>query len=47
MVQERWPEEPEQRALCFEAFIEADWKTMIKEMSDEQVDDELVRLLVP
>lgn len=46
-VQQRWPEDAEQRSKCFGLFIEADWKTMIKEMTDEQIDTELDLMLAP
>jgi siroheme synthase-like protein len=44
-VQERWPEDIEQRMACFGRFVEADWKSLIKEKSDEELESELDRML--
>jgi len=46
-AQKRWPDDAERRMTCFGRFVEADWKTMIKEMNDEQIEGELDRLLEP
>lgn len=44
-VRERWPEEDGKRSLCFAAFLEADWKTMMEEMEDAEIEAELGRII--
>jgi siroheme synthase-like protein len=44
-TQARWPDDMEQRMACFGRFVEADWKTMIKEMSEEQIESQLDAML--
>lgn len=44
-VRERWDDSSEKKALCYAEFLEADWKTMLKEKNDEQLEAELSRML--
>jgi siroheme synthase-like protein len=44
-VQERWADAPDKKNACYAEFLEADWKTMLKEMNDDQVETELERML--
>lgn len=44
-VRERWPNDPEKKNACYTEFLEADWKTMLKEMKDDQLEKELDRML--
>jgi uroporphyrin-III C-methyltransferase/precorrin-2 dehydrogenase/sirohydrochlorin ferrochelatase len=44
-VRERWAEHPEKRNACYAEFLEADWKSMLKELSDDQIEEELDRML--
>jgi siroheme synthase-like protein len=44
-VLQRWPEDAERRAACLERFLEADWKELIKTSSDQQIADELEKML--
>jgi siroheme synthase-like protein len=44
-VRERWGGEPEKKNLCYAEFLEADWKGLLKESSDEQIEEELTRIL--
>lgn len=44
-VQERYPDNPADRADCFVAFLNADWKTMLKEKSDEEIAAELAVMI--
>ena len=44
-VRERWEGEPEKKNLCYAEFLEADWKTLLKESSEEQIEEELTRIL--
>ena len=46
MVQQRWPDSIEQRMACFGRFVEADWKVLIKEKSDKDLDAVLQDMLV-
>jgi siroheme synthase-like protein len=44
-VQEKWADDPGKKNACYTEFLEADWKTMLKEMKDEEVEKELERML--
>jgi siroheme synthase-like protein len=45
MVRDRWVDDPEKRNICYTEFLEADWKRMLKELNDDQIEDELARIL--
>ena len=40
------PVRPQRKNACYGEFLEADWKTLLKESSDEQVEEELTRMLL-
>jgi siroheme synthase-like protein len=44
-VRERWPDDRDKKNICYTEFLESDWKTMLKEMNDEQIEEELQRML--
>jgi siroheme synthase-like protein len=44
-VRGQWADEPAKRDACYAEFLEADWKTMLKESSDEEIEEELTRML--
>ncbi len=44
-VHKRWPDDAEKKAACFERFLDADWKELVKTLSDEQLTEELVKML--
>jgi siroheme synthase-like protein len=44
-VRSQWADDPAKRDACYAEFLEADWKSMLKEMSDDQIDEELTRML--
>ena len=44
-VQGRWADNPEKKNACYTEFLEADWKSMLKELDDEQIEEELARML--
>ncbi len=44
-VRGHWPGDSVRKNACYAAFLEADWKTMLKDMSDEQVEEELTRMV--
>jgi siroheme synthase-like protein len=44
-VRGHWPDDPARKNACYAEFLEADWKTMFEEMSDEQVEEELTRMV--
>nr|CAJ31175.1 Siroheme synthase [uncultured sulfate-reducing bacterium] len=44
-VRERWADQSLKKNACYAEFLEADWKRMLKEMSDEEIEEELVRML--
>jgi siroheme synthase-like protein len=44
-VRDRWPDDPRRKNACYTEFLEADWKSMLKELNDEQIEEELTRML--
>jgi hypothetical protein len=44
-VRDRWADHPEKKNACYAAFLEADWKLMLKDSSEEQIEEELDRML--
>jgi siroheme synthase-like protein len=44
-VRARWGESPQKRDACYSAFLEADWKTLLKDSSEEEIEAELTRML--
>jgi siroheme synthase-like protein len=44
-VQSQWPDDPQRKNACYTEFLEADWKTMLKESKDDQIEEELTRML--
>jgi siroheme synthase-like protein len=44
-VRERWADDPEKKNVCYTEFLEADWKTMLKEMNEDELDKELNRMM--
>jgi siroheme synthase-like protein len=44
-VRGEWAGDPERKNACYAEFLEADWKRMLEELSDSQIDEELARML--
>ncbi len=44
-VRNQWPDDAQRKNACYAEFLEADWKSMLKELSDEQIEEELTRML--
>jgi siroheme synthase-like protein len=44
-VESRWADDPAAKNACYSEFLEADWKKMLEELSDEQIEKELARML--
>jgi len=44
-VQGRWADDPARANACYSEFLEADWKTMLEESTNEQIEKELTRML--
>lgn len=44
-VRERWPNDAEKRRQCYEGFLEADWKEMMTELDDRQIEEALSALV--
>ena len=44
-VRERWADEPHRMGGCYADFLESDWKTMLTELNDEQIDEQLTQLI--
>ena len=45
-VQARYKDDPQMRLQCFERFLSADWKTIIKMKTPEEIESELDSMLV-
>ncbi len=41
----RWKNEPQKKMESYERFLNADWKTILKNMTDQELEEELNRLL--
>jgi len=44
-VRERWAGDAAKKNICYAEFLEADWKRLLKELSDDEIDAELARIL--
>jgi precorrin-2 dehydrogenase/sirohydrochlorin ferrochelatase len=44
-VESRWANDPAKKNARYSEFLEADWKKMLEEMGDEQIQEELTRML--
>ena len=44
-VHKRWKGDSQKKVECFQRFISADWKTMLKEKSDDDIKSELDKFL--
>jgi precorrin-2 dehydrogenase/sirohydrochlorin ferrochelatase len=44
-VRARWPNNHTARNMCYQEFLEVDWKTMFKTKGDEPIEEELERIL--
>ncbi|MCP4706701.1 MAG: bifunctional precorrin-2 dehydrogenase/sirohydrochlorin ferrochelatase [candidate division Zixibacteria bacterium] len=44
-VHTRWKGKPQQKADSFERFINADWKKLLKDLNEDELDSELDKLL--
>jgi siroheme synthase-like protein len=44
-VRDRWTDDPEKKNACYAEFLETDWKSMLKELSDDQIEEELNRMV--
>jgi siroheme synthase-like protein len=44
-VRRQWADDPAKRDACYAEFLGADWKSMLKELSDDQIEEELTRML--
>jgi siroheme synthase-like protein len=44
-VRERWPKDRTAKNMCYQEFLEVDWKTMFKSKSDKPIEEEFERIL--
>ena len=44
-VRARWADDPEKRNACYTEFLEAEWRSILKELNDDQIEEELNRML--
>jgi len=44
-VRSQWADDAQRRNVCYSEFLEVDWKSMLKEFSDDQIEEELTRML--
>ena len=45
MAQKRWPDDPSKRADCFNRFLQSDWKTLLDEKNEAELEAHLESLL--
>jgi uroporphyrin-III C-methyltransferase/precorrin-2 dehydrogenase/sirohydrochlorin ferrochelatase len=46
-VQERYQDDPLKKNACYERFLGADWKTILKDLKDPEIEQELARMIDP
>jgi siroheme synthase-like protein len=44
-VRERWADQPSRKSNCYTEFLNSDWKTLLKEKSEDEIEEELSRIL--
>jgi siroheme synthase-like protein len=44
-VQERWSKDPEKKVACYGKFLDADWKSVLKKSSEEEIENMLDEML--
>jgi siroheme synthase-like protein len=44
-VRGHWADDSARKNACYAQFLEADWKSMLEDMSDEQLEEELTRMV--
>jgi siroheme synthase-like protein len=44
-VRAHWVDDRGKRNACYSEFLEADWKSMLKKLEDDQIEEELTRML--
>ena len=44
-VLERWADNPAAKNMCYQEFLEIDWKSLFKSQNDEPIEAELERIL--
>jgi uroporphyrin-III C-methyltransferase/precorrin-2 dehydrogenase/sirohydrochlorin ferrochelatase len=47
MVLARWSDDFVQKTSCYTRFVEADWKTILKKLTEPEIDSELENMLAP
>jgi siroheme synthase-like protein len=45
MVRDRWADDREKKAACYAEFLDADWKRMFKDLNEDEINQELARIL--
>ena len=40
----KWKGNPEKKAQCYNNFLTADWKTILKDKSEKEIEEELERM---
>jgi siroheme synthase-like protein len=45
LARERWKDDPQSQLDCYDRFLRADWKTMLKERTTEEIRREMERML--
>jgi hypothetical protein len=45
MVRDKWKDDSLKKAECFNLFLQADWKTILKEKSEAEISAELEKML--
>ena len=45
MTRDRWADDREKKTACYAEFLDADWKRMFKDLSEDEINQELARIL--
>jgi siroheme synthase-like protein len=45
MARDRWADDREKKTACYAEFLDADWKRMFKDLSEDEINEELARIL--
>ncbi|MCP4580481.1 MAG: bifunctional precorrin-2 dehydrogenase/sirohydrochlorin ferrochelatase [candidate division Zixibacteria bacterium] len=41
----RWKDKPDQKVECYDKFLNADWKTLLEEMNEQEVQEEITKMI--
>jgi precorrin-2 dehydrogenase/sirohydrochlorin ferrochelatase len=44
-VRKRWPNDDGKKSLCYARFLEADWRKMMSDLDDDEIEGEMSRII--